>query len=112
MLRGEGVVAGGVFEEIEVHRLVGDRQAELLADVGAKRLEVADEPVLAGDRKIGMDHELAGDHLRAVGKVAALRAHRVDRQMRAAAEKARRQGDEQIHRQADGRWLGVHAGGC
>jgi hypothetical protein len=30
----EGVVAGGLLEEVEVHWLVGDRQRQLLAHIG------------------------------------------------------------------------------
>ena len=46
-----------------MHRLVGDRQAELLADVGPETLEFPDDAVLLGQWEIGVDHELAGNDL-------------------------------------------------
>ena len=48
-----------------MHRLVGDRQAELLADIGSEALQLPDDPVLLGQRKVSVDHELTGDNFRA-----------------------------------------------
>ena len=47
----EGVVAFVIFEEIEVHRLVGDREIEPLADVDAEGFELAHQAMLLGERK-------------------------------------------------------------
>ena len=52
-----------VLEQVEMHRLVGDRQAELLAHVSPKTLQFPDDSVLLGQREVGVDHELTGDDL-------------------------------------------------
>ena len=62
---GKVVIPLLVLEQVEMHRLVGDRQAELLAHVGPKALQFPDDPVLLGQREVGVDHELTGDDLRA-----------------------------------------------
>ena len=72
----EGVVPGGVFEQVEVHRLVGHRQPEFLAHVGSQAVELADEPMLAGEREVGMNDQLPGGHFTAVRQPIAGRDHR------------------------------------
>ena len=64
----KGLVAGRILKQVEVDRLVGDRQIEPLADVCAERLQFPHESVLARERKIGMDHQLPGDKLGLAGK--------------------------------------------
>ncbi|MFN9955605.1 MAG: hypothetical protein ACK55I_21110, partial [bacterium] len=61
--RDEGLVTLRVLEQVEMHRLVGDRHVERLADVRPQGLEVADDAVLLGQWEVGVDHELAGLHL-------------------------------------------------
>ena len=56
---GEAVVAAGVGEEIEMDRLVGDRQTEILRDLRPHRLEITDETMLLGEAEVGVDHQLA-----------------------------------------------------
>ena len=78
-----------------MHRFVGNGQAEFLADIGTQRLEIPHETVLAGEREIGMDHELAGNHLRAVGQICVFTPHGADRQMGAARHATGGHEDEQ-----------------
>ena len=78
----EGVVAFVILKEIEVHRLVGDRQIEPLTDVDAQGLELAHQTMLLGERKVGPDHELSGEHLRPPRQLGSLRPARRRRRPR------------------------------
>ena len=67
-LGDKGLIAGRILKKIEVDRLIRNRETELLANLGPHGFKLPDEPMLTGQRKVGVDQQLARGHRGAAGQ--------------------------------------------